>query len=70
MANAIYNGGPVMAIFNAMVDMVYYKSGIYSPTTNKILGVHSVEVVGWGYNPFYKINYWIVKNSWGTAWGM
>ena len=60
MATAIYNKGPVVAVFNVPKDFMYYTSGIYIPTTTVILGVHSVKVIGWGYDWFHNINYWIV----------
>ena len=46
-----------------------YKKGIYSdPDCGDDLD-HGVLVVGYGYDNDYDMEYWIVKNSWGTQWG-
>jgi len=47
-----------------------YKSGVYSSKTcnNTANDVnHAVVAVGFGHQD--GMDYWIVKNSWGTAWG-
>ena len=31
---------------------------------------HSVVIVGWGKDEKTGTNYWIVRNSYGTSWGM
>jgi len=33
-----------------------------------IMGQHAVETVGWGVDDKTGLEYWIVKNSWGTEW--
>jgi len=45
-----------------------YKGGILSGTCGKNLD-HGVLVVGYGVDAATKLNYWIVKNSWGADWG-
>jgi C1A family cysteine protease len=65
MAKAIYYYGPIVTTINVYDDFRYYKSGVYSRTSNTYLGLHAVLVIG--YNDIDK--YFICKNSWGTSWG-
>ena len=69
IAEAIYAKGPVAATFNVYDDFVNYRRGIYVKTSDKLLGVHSVKIIGWGYDYWWRVNYWIVANSWSTRWG-
>jgi C1A family cysteine protease len=53
------------------VNMAAYKSGIYTDCVNAVVD-HAVTVVGYGYGRDARgllKNYWIVRNSWGNAWG-
>uniref|UniRef100_H0UXK2 Cathepsin H n=1 Tax=Cavia porcellus TaxID=10141 RepID=H0UXK2_CAVPO len=67
-AVALYN--PVSFAFEVTEDFISYQSGIYSSTSchktpDKVN--HAVLAVGYGVQN--GVPYWIVKNSWGTAWG-
>ena len=47
----------------------HYHNGIfYDPSCTKNNINHAVTVVGYGTNG--KQDYYIIKNSWGTSWGM
>jgi C1A family cysteine protease len=66
--------GPVVALLDAN-DLASggYISGVYNnPNCTTSLN-HAVELIGWGTQPANgstpAINYWIMKNSWGTSWG-
>uniref|UniRef100_A0A8C0LGP7 Procathepsin L n=2 Tax=Canis lupus dingo TaxID=286419 RepID=A0A8C0LGP7_CANLU len=66
--------GPVSAaVDSSPQSFQFYKKGIYydPKCSNKLLN-HGVLVVGYGFEGAESDNkkYWIVKNSWGTNWGM
>lgn len=58
---------------NATKSMYHYKGGIFSPSPEECnyesLGSHSMEVIGYGVND-KEIPYWILKNSWGSGYGI
>uniref|UniRef100_A0A8C5KAS0 Dipeptidyl peptidase 1 n=1 Tax=Jaculus jaculus TaxID=51337 RepID=A0A8C5KAS0_JACJA len=67
--------GPMAVAFEVHDDFMHYHSGIYHHTglrdpfnpfepTN-----HAVLLVGYGRDKDTDIEYWVVKNSWGTSWG-
>uniref|UniRef100_A0A0B7BBL3 Dipeptidyl peptidase 1 n=1 Tax=Arion vulgaris TaxID=1028688 RepID=A0A0B7BBL3_9EUPU len=78
MMQAIYDNGPIAVSFEVYNDFVNYKSGIYVHNTSSVLSDrfnpfeitnHVVSIVGWGVDSNLE-TYWIVKNSWGTTWGL
>eukprot|EP01156_Anaeramoeba_ignava_P021112 Anaeramoba_ignava/c18192_g1_i1.p1 GENE.c18192_g1_i1~~c18192_g1_i1.p1 ORF type:complete len:277 (-),score=45.51 c18192_g1_i1:71-901(-) len=66
-----YNFGPISVSFYVMDDFFNYKSGVYynskcpSDSTN-----YAALIVGYGYDSSSSLDYWILKNSWGTSWGI
>uniref|UniRef100_A0ACD5VLR7 Uncharacterized protein n=1 Tax=Avena sativa TaxID=4498 RepID=A0ACD5VLR7_AVESA len=61
-------GQPVAVAIEVGSGMQFYKSGVYSGPCGTRLA-HAVTVVGYGTDHSTKVKYWIVKNSWGRAWG-
>ena len=64
----IYARGPVKASVNA-TPLVQYNGGIIRDMSLQNQGHnHGVSIVGWGVEE-RKVEYWIVRNSWGEYWG-
>ncbi|XP_035476549.2 procathepsin L isoform X1 [Scophthalmus maximus] len=61
--------GPVAVAVNAMLPSFHlYRGGLYNvPSCSPRFINHAVLVVGYGTDKGQ--DYWLVKNSWGTAWG-
>lgn len=62
--------GPMYIIFTVVNNFYSYSGGIYSDPGNTCSGRspnHAVLLVGYGSQN--GVDYWILKNSWGTGWG-
>jgi len=57
-----------VAIQASGTDFQLYKSGVYDKSCGTELD-HGVTAVGYGYDEDTKSRYWLIKNSWGEAWG-
>lgn len=55
------------AVEASSLNFQLYSSGIFSDTGCGDYLDHSLNVVGWGTEG--STSYWLVRNSWGTAWG-
>lgn len=58
--------GPLAATMTVYDDFMFYKSGVYKHVTGSVAGGHAVSIIGWSDAD----RAWIVRNSWGTGWGM
>ncbi|XP_053369367.1 procathepsin L-like [Clarias gariepinus] len=69
LLNAVAQIGPVSVGVNAKLASFHrYRSGIYAdPLCDPRTVNHAVLVVGYGTEKGQ--DYWLVKNSWGAAWG-
>ena len=47
----------------------HYSSGVFSDQTCGTKLDHGVLIVGYGYDLYSDMEYWLVKNSWGDTWG-
>ncbi|XP_068629742.1 digestive cysteine proteinase 2-like [Battus philenor] len=66
---AVVNHGPLSVSIHATDSLTLYSGGIfYDPTCNPKKLNHEVTLVGYGEKEGEE--YWIVKNSWGTRWGI
>ncbi|PQM57429.1 MAG: hypothetical protein CML47_11105 [Rhodobacteraceae bacterium] len=73
LAEAVANVGPVSVTVDASSQWQFYDTGILIPkrifgcSSKPINANHGVVIVGYGSEN--NIDYWIVRNSWGTDWG-
>ena len=60
---------PLSACLDVVDSFFDYSSGIYAATDcSNTTTSHAIAIVGWGTNS-ESIDYWILKNSYGTGWG-
>ena len=67
----LYAVGPLAIALNADY-LSSYVSGVLDLSSSicPSSGInHAVTLVGYGYDSIYGLDYWIVKNSWGSNWG-
>jgi hypothetical protein len=62
--------GPVaVGVCGSDPNFVFYSGGIYNDQNCCITQNHALLLVGYGFDSFLGLNYFIAQNSWGTDWG-
>lgn len=67
MEKEIFENGPIQCAMAVYEDFLLYKNGIYVHGAGKVIGGHSIKIIGWGEEN--GIKYWNVANSWNEFWG-
>lgn len=71
MKDALVNTGPLYVAFYVSNDFFSYRSGVYTDAygycRSQPYANHAVLLVGYGNQN--GVDYWLLKNSWGTGWG-
>ncbi|AGO85005.1 Papain-like cysteine peptidase [Pandoravirus salinus] len=73
----VYKFGPIMAGYEVFRDFMQpgptnpsWATGIYRyDGVSEKDGGHAIVIVGWGTDPDSGETFWIIRNSWGVAWG-
>ena len=68
MKSALASNPLAVAIQANQLSFQMYSGGVFTNTNCGTQLDHATNVVGWGNNG--TVDYWIMRNSWGTGWGM
>ncbi|MBN1861190.1 MAG: hypothetical protein JW840_06995 [Candidatus Thermoplasmatota archaeon] len=66
MKQALLDHGPLVICIHLWRDFFYYSGGVLKPHIFRYVAGHVVTIVGYDDSK----SAWLVKNSWGTKWGL
>jgi C1A family cysteine protease len=69
LKQALMNGPASISLHAGTPSFQTYQSGIYNDATCPTDVNHAVQTVGWGHDDATNLDYFIMRNSWGTKWG-
>lgn len=69
LKTALMNGPASISLHAGTDSFRQYKSGVYNDTSCPTDVNHAVQTVGWGHDDQSGLDYFIMRNSWGTTWG-
>jgi len=71
MKQEIHERGPITCSIDATDDQDNYVRGIYSLKNSTLNDLdHVISIVGWGVDNKTGDEYWWLRNSWGSFWGL
>lgn len=68
LRDLVTTSGPCVAEMDVYDDLSSYTSGVYEHKVNSTTQGHAVTVYGFGTEN--RMNYWLIKNSWGDTFGL
>jgi C1A family cysteine protease len=71
--NTLYSllvSGPMTVVVWAGPAFESYRTGVFIGDCRGQQPNHAIILVGWGIDSTTGYQYWLIRNSWGTTWGM
>lgn len=70
MKQEIYQRGPIACGIAVTQAMENYTDGVFEDESGDMDIVHDISIVGYGVDEETSKPYWLIRNSWGSHWGI